>query len=118
MTPPHNFGDTPVPDTVTTNKILLAIDSRLDKQDQDLAEIKRFFKGDSAKGEDGALSRLNSHSKDIESHGAKIDKAYGAAFAALWMAVVGLLSFFGVTVWNKIESKATAHTQPAREVSP
>lgn len=65
MTMPNTFGDTPVPDPVTTNQLLIGLHARLDRQDDDLAEIKRFLKGDGAEGKDGALSRLNSHSKDI-----------------------------------------------------
>lgn len=65
MAPPNTFGDTPVPDPVTTNQLLIGLHARLDAQDEVLDEIKRFFKGDEASGKDGAVSRLNSHSKDI-----------------------------------------------------
>lgn len=115
MSPPNTYGDTPVPDSVTTHQLLLGLHGRMDRQDKDLEEIKRFFKGDTAQGTDGAVSRLNSHSKDIatlrdkhEETNGEIRSARNAAFAALWAVVIGLLSFLGITVWNKAETKAHA----------
>lgn len=109
-------------ESVTTHQLLLGLHGRMDRQDKDLEEIKRFFKGDTAQGTDGAVSRLNSHSKDIaslrDSHEAtssEIKSARNAAFAALWAVVVGLIGFLGAVVWSKAESKAAAHTSPQRE---
>lgn len=65
MAPPNTFGDTPVPDPVTTNQLLIGIHKRLDNQDEVLDKIMRFFEGDDASGKDGAVSRVNAHSKDI-----------------------------------------------------
>ena len=90
MTPPTTFGDTPVPDPVTTNQLLIGLHARLDKQDEDLAEIKRFFKGDDANGKDGAVSRMNAHSNDIGDMKDELTWVRRGVIAALCLIVVGI----------------------------
>lgn len=62
---PQQGGSKPVSDAVSERSLLIGLHARMDLQDSDLAEIKRFFKGDNASGNDGAVSRLNAHSKDL-----------------------------------------------------
>lgn len=90
MAPPNTFGDTPVPDPVTTNQLLLGLHARLDAQDEVLGEIRRFFKGDEANGKDGALSRLNSHSKDIGEVKDELTWVRRGVIAALCAIVIGI----------------------------
>ena len=66
MNQPHATGDSKPVQDVTTHQLLIGLHGRMDKHDEDLDEIKRFFRGDSPKGEDGAISRLNAHSNDID----------------------------------------------------
>lgn len=105
---PH--ADASVPDPVTTNQLLIGIHARLDKQDDDLAEIKRFFKGDNASGNDGALSRLNAHSKDIgdvKDELTWVRRGVIAAMAGIVVAVAG----WGL---SKV-ADASAQAQPAHK---
>lgn len=87
--PPANEGQSVV-DLVTTNKLLIGIHARLDAQDEVLDEIKRFFKGDEASGKDGALSRMNAHSKDLGEMKDELTWVRRGVVAALCGIVIGV----------------------------
>lgn len=108
MTPPHTFGDTPVPEPVTTNQLLIGLHARLDGQDKVLDDIVRFLKGDDANGKDGALSRLNSHSKDIGEVKDELVWVRRGVIAAMAAIVVGVA---GWGLSKVAEAQANAQQQ-------
>lgn len=105
MSPP--IETSPVPDPVTTNQLLIGLHARLDRQDDDLADIKRFLKGDGADGKDGALSRINAHSKDIGEVKDELLWVRRGVIAALCSIIVGIAGW-GL---SKVADGA-AHAQP------
>lgn len=110
MTPPNTFGDAPVHDPVTTNQLLIGIHARLDGQDKVLDDIVRFLKGDGADGKNGALSRLNSHSKDIGEVKDELTWVRRGVIAALCGIVIA------VAGWGLSKvADGSAHAQPAHK---
>lgn len=100
MSPSTNeSGDGRVADPVSPNSLLLGLhsrldgfDDRMDEQDKALAKIMRFFEGDNAQGNDGAVSRINAHSKDIgevKDELAWVRRGVIAAMAGIALTVAG-----------------------------
>lgn len=113
MTPPHNnFGDSqrelhasPVRlslhDVWTEmHKLDSAKIDRLDRIEKKLDDVLTFKDGETAKGSDGAMSRLNAHSTDIGEIKDKVkwvERGVLAGLIGLLITITGGLAAWGLT---------------------